>query len=102
MRLFPKKSCAAKVWYNPKPESIGEIVTELTTQNGGYKSLVIRTKEGQFCVYLYKRDESDIMAKTSSAFGWIGQVGPSFTDTIEKANELAAEYLPNEPKDSQL
>lgn len=91
-----KKPSPPHEWYNPKPESIGQVVAALLTQSGSHKSLVIRTKETRFCVYLYKRDESDIAARRSSAVGWIGEVGPSFTDTLERAKELAAEYLPAE------
>jgi len=94
MSLFRKKSCSTHEWYNPKPEAIGEIVTELGTQDGSHKSIVIRTKEDTFCVYLYERDESDVQAGMSDAIGWVGRTGPSYTDTIEKAKELAAEYLP--------
>lgn len=88
-------------WYNPKPESIGQIEAELRTQSGSHKVLVIRTKEGTFCVYLYRRDESDILARGSNTVGWIGEVGPSITDTIERAKELATEYLPVESEVSR-
>ena len=98
MRLFREKSCTPQEWYNPKPESIGEVVAEIVTQNGKYKSLVIRNKQDKFCVYLYERDESDIVARRSSAVGWIGTIGPSITDNIERAKELANEYLPMEAK----
>ena len=84
---------STREWYNPQPESIGEVVAELRAQSGNYKSLVIRTKADTFRVYLYKRDESDIKARTSCAVGWIGQEGPSITDTIVRAKELASEYL---------
>lgn len=93
MLFHRKKPSPPHDWYNPKPESMGQVVAELHTQNGSHKSLVIRTKENTFCVYLYKRDESDIAAKRSSAVGWIGEVGPSLTDTIDRAKELAAAYL---------
>ena len=89
-----KHSVKPQEWYNPRPESIGRVVAELCTRSGIHKSLVIQKADNSFCIYLYKRDDSDIEAKRSSAVGWIGEVGPSFADSIERAKELAAEYLP--------
>lgn len=99
MRLFQRKPSPPHEWYNPKPESIGEVVAEIGTQDGKHKSLVIRTKQDRFHVYLYERDGSDVAARRSSAVGWIGTVGPSITDSIESAKKLATEYLPPEPKE---
>lgn len=100
MSLFSKKPRAQHEWYNPKPESIGEVVAQIISPDGQHKSVVIRTKENTFCVYMYERDESDIESGMSDAVGWIAHSGPSITDSIERAQALAAEYLRKEVRTS--
>ncbi len=86
-----KKS--SEEWYNPNPDNIGEVVFQFITENGRNKAVIIKRKDGNYVVHGYIIDDSDFIAGYDDAVGWVSESGPSFTDSIERAKEIANEYI---------
>jgi predicted RNA-binding Zn-ribbon protein involved in translation (DUF1610 family) len=82
-----------RVWYNPKPADIGTILSEQTTPDGRAKAVVFRNQQGSFTVYFYRLDDSDLQEGRSNSVGWIHEFGPSLTDSLERAQAIASEYV---------
>lgn len=88
--IFKKKH--KKDWYNPNPESVGEIISETKADSGRKKAIIVKHHQGTYYMYGYLIDDSDFVAGFDDTVGWVSD-GPSITNTIENAQKLAEEFL---------
>jgi len=86
------KKSPKKDWHNPPPENVGYIISEIIADNGRKKAVIVKNNQGNFYMYGYLIDDSDFISGYSDVIGWVSY-GPSITDALEKANQLAEEFL---------
>ena len=86
-------SNSSQDWHNPAPESLGEVLLELKALDGRNKAAIIRNAQGNYIVHGYSLDDSDLVAGYDNFVGWVSDSGPSITDSLERAKNLAEEYL---------
>ena len=82
-----------RVWHQPDPSRLGEVVSEQMAPDDRTKTTIIRTPQGTYTVYLYRYDDSDLKKGFTNSVGWIGEMGPSITDRREIADRIAGEFL---------
>ncbi len=83
------KKTDPRVWHSPLPEALGDVIEEKSSNGRLFKVVVIRTREGRFTVYGYRFDDSDLKEGRSNSVGWFHVSGPSITDSLPRARELA-------------
>jgi hypothetical protein len=95
-----KKKPEPRVWHNPDPKTIGEVVIERLSQDGTRKGTIIRNRQGTFTIYLYHFDDSDLKEGWTNAVGWLGTTGPTITDSLERAEQIVMLELGNGQKET--
>ncbi len=80
-------------WYSPWPDDIGKVVSEETCEDQRHKVFVFETAKGLYETYIYEFTDSDVVEGRSDAVGWFRLEGPSITDSLLTAKEIAAEAV---------
>ena len=82
-----------RVWHNPNPESLGTLAYERVSTRGRHKVLVIQTARGDYTIYGYRYDDSDLLEGRSNSVGWYHVSGPSITDSLDTGKCIADDTL---------
>jgi hypothetical protein len=82
----------SRAWHMPDPTSLGEIVGEATSSDRRHKVTIIRDKK-RYLVYLYEFTDSDVTEGRGTSVGWFRIEGPSLTDSLQSANDIAETHI---------
>lgn len=78
-----------KEWYSPWPYEIGKVVSEQLSKDGRHKVFIFEMDNGRYTTYVYEFTDAD----EHEAAGWFRIEGPSITDSLMTAKEIATEAV---------
>ncbi len=79
-----------KEWHSPWPDDIGKVVSEQLCEDRRHKVFIFETDKGLYMTYVYEFTDSDVVGGRSEPVGWFRVEGPSLTDCLTTAKEIAA------------